>query len=146
MQNIVPANFGSVLHLEPPDPGAGTNYNFSVSIPGRFIITAIVFNFTASAAAANRSIDLFVRSGTDEYIHAHTSRTSITAGQSINCYFYHGADVTTVPAWGFMILAFPQYVHLSSSFSFLTTTQNLQVADQYRDCEIWGQRWLEPTD
>lgn len=146
MANIVPSQFGSIMKVQPGDPGAGSNYNFSVAVPGRFIITAFTFTFNAAVTVANRGVEIRIESGGDLYSLQHTKRTSITASQTVEFSAYHGAESSFVPAWGFFVLPMPLQIMLSATFSFITVTENLQVGDTYTDCTIWGMRWLEPTD
>lgn len=146
MENIVPAQFGSLLQLQPADPGAGTDYAFSASVPGRFIISAINFKLSTDANVANRNVNIYVGTGTDYWCRIHTSGFNHTASASATYWFYTDAIYAGNLVTQMVTMPFPQNVMLSGTLTFVTQVQNIQAGDQLSDLIIWGLRWLEPTD
>jgi surface polysaccharide O-acyltransferase-like enzyme len=144
--NIVPAQFGSLLKIQPGAAGAGAEYNFTIAIPGRFIVSAVTLSLTTSAGVFNRNLYIFLGSGIDDWCRIHTSGFSHTASATVTYYFYNDALYAGNVINGFCTNPFPLNLMLSGALSFRTLTGNLQVADELDKLIIWGLRWLEPTD
>jgi len=146
MQNIVPAQFGSMLFLTPPDPPIGNNIGFTVNVPGKFIISAINFLFVTGAGVFNRNVNLYLGIGMDFWCRIHTNGFNHTATGTATYWFYDGAIYAGNLITHMVVMPFPRNIMLSGALSITTDILNIQANDQVSDIKIWGQRWLEPTD
>jgi hypothetical protein len=146
MDNIVPSQFGSILHMKPGNPAAGADYNFSASIPGRYLITAINFQLVTSAAVADRNPTCYIGIGSDYFVRLHTSAMPHSASSTVTYWFAQGLLYAGSLARNYCFEPMPANIMMSGAISFSTATLNIQAADQFSALNIWGLIWLEPTD
>ena len=147
MQNIVPSNFGSVMHLEPADPAVATDYGVSLFVSGRCIVSQVVLDFTTDANVANRNVFIgFTLAGLHPIAIAHTGPFNHPGSLTFTYYFDPNCTPGSSNLFGHVNSRIPGNIMSSGSLGFETQTANMQAGDQYSNCHIWGVLWLEPND
>lgn len=123
------AGFGSLKTITGANPAAGAEVSDTVPANARWKLRAIKVTFVASAAVANRVINITFDDGTTVFLTLQ-DRTAITAGQTraanANTFSVLPADTATDH---YFVLPFDLW--LSQGYRIKTVTTLLDVADDY---------------
>jgi hypothetical protein len=132
---------GDIRALAVGNPAAGTDWTFTCPANTRLRICSLQATFTASAAVANRQVQLIVDDGTTPY-WTDDGTANITAGQVAQV----AATTTNAPA-GIITtvqdLVFPPSLYLVAGHRIRTSTVGIQAGDQWSLINIAVERWLD---
>ena len=132
---------GALRSITAATPGAGVDILETVPTAARWELLSFWAKLVASAAVANRNVELTLDDGTNEYFRAGTS-ASQTAGQTAQHVFTQGAML----AGADNVFAFPSYVpvniRLLAGHRIQTKTTNIQAADQWT-AQYLVREWIE---
>jgi len=135
-----PPNEPFPRRIQIPDPAAGAEINYACPHGHRFKILGLQFLLTADANVANRNVDLFIAQGlflafAHDYNFPHMANQPYTyhilPGQ-IRAQFFVGFNVWPPTGW-------PLYFFYGQSL--FTTTDNIQVGDQFSNIYLYGFSW-----
>ncbi len=112
-------------------PAAGANFSMTITEENSvWALEAIEIPYTASAAVANRNVDIVYTTNTDVEIGRNVFRTSITASQVVKIHI--GRYVSTLPTDTATdhYHQIPAGLELPDGFKIKTVVAGIQVADQ----------------
>lgn len=133
-----------VFNLPISKIAAGADLSFTVPIGLLWNVVSLSALFTASAQAATRTINFFVKDqgGATVYQYAVASPIANNTGT-----FTFSEDVVTPATFasgGNFLEPLPS-TWLPSNWSFGTTTTNIQTSDQWSAVNCWVQAYLPPS-
>lgn len=121
---------------------AGTDFTFTVPVGINWNIVSVIATFTASAAAANRIINLQVKDQNGTLVYSYPMPT-LTASQSQTLLL--SEDVVSVPGsftnGGTSLVPIPS-TWLPSSWTLGVSTTNKDAADAWTAIGCWVQAYL----
>ncbi len=132
---------GAVRSITGTDPAAGVEVSETVPTGARWQLLGLVVNFATSADVATRQVTVVADDGANVY-----ARLEAAAGQvaSLSRFYSIGPGLgNTAPVTNSFQLPFPIDAHLLAGHRIRTTTNNLQVADNYGAPQLLVREWLE---
>lgn len=118
----------------PGNPAAGADIVYALTASER--IRSLRATFTASAAAANRTIALYIDDGAGHNLYSTQLGTAITAGQTADISWAIGAFQGAIAASTENSQQLPDLGVLPSGYRIRTSTAGIQAGDQWSNVVI----------
>ncbi len=140
---LLPANFGKLITITPPDPAVGTNFDFlvpvntmilPVSFSCIFVTDATVVTRTMLIATFDGSVNIFITPS--QLLHsANVTKTYVCqAGNNM---------LTTNVNYGYQVINLSNLNYLRFGDSFRTVVDQLQAGDQISSCRLRYMQWIQ---
>lgn len=130
------------LHsLQQANPAAGADWTLTVAAGQRLRIESFCATFTASAAAANRQVEVIIDDGANVYWRT-SSAVNITAGQVVAfCGTTTNAPAGLITTDNSVVI--PPTIALPSGHRIRTATTAIQAGDQWSAIWFGVEEWLD---
>lgn len=123
-------------------PALGTNLSDTVPTNRRWRLAAMFFNFAASAAVANRAIQVFIDDGTGTFVYEVPAVGFIVANGNNNFTLMAGSGQPSLNN-NTQLLPLPEGMFLMAGFRIRTTTGNLDANDLFSSVAYHVEEWIE---
>lgn len=133
---------GAVRAIAGTTPAAGAEITETVPTGARWELLALTARLTTSATVANREPSLFFDDGATVYLGSPI-QVNLTASTVWVVSWFQGAGVITANVSGTETAPIPTNVRIPAGHRIRTSSQNLQVGDQWAVVEYLVREWLE---
>jgi len=127
--------------IQQANPGAGADFVFATAARQRVRVESFTAQFAASAAAANRNIEVIVDDGAN-VVWRTSVPAVVTASQTVQVSGTGSNQPTGIVTTDFTVLIPPGLI-LPPSWRLRTATASIQAGDQWSAIWLNAEEWLE---
>lgn len=132
---------GQIASVQQANPGAGADWTFTVPNFARMRFQSFNAVLTASAAVANRQVNIIVDDGAN-IVWQHDVGTNITAGQTASI-SGTGTNATVGLTTTELFVVLPPGLVLTQAMRIRSATTGIQAGDQWSAIFFLVEEWLE---
>lgn len=142
-QLLIPANFGKLVTIKPPDPAVGTNFNFAVPVNVMILPTSVSFVFVTAAGGGTRSVLLATFDGGDNVFITNSTYLHI-GGVNRQYIAQAGGNMKdSASGFGFQSLNISSLQYMRFGDSFVSAIEGIQAGDQISNLKIRYMQWIQ---
>jgi hypothetical protein len=127
--------------LNIPNPAAGADFSLTLAAAQRLSVKSFNSVFTASAAVANRNLNIVIDDGVNVVWQDDVS-VSVTAGQAVSMSGAMFNQPTGVLAT-VLFVSIPSGLYLEPGWRFRSFTGSIQAADQWSGIWLAVEEWMD---
>jgi hypothetical protein len=125
----------------PSNPGPGADIVVTVPANARWRPTAFQYAFVTSATVANRTSSLIITDGVN--VVFENTQSPVQAASATVVYNWSTLTNITAVVLNQLLNTFPPLIFLEPGWTIATTTNNIQVGDQYSGIHLAVEEWIE---
>jgi hypothetical protein len=132
---------GFMRDVLPSNPGPGADIVVTVPANARWRPTAFQYAFVTSATVANRTSSLIITDGVN--VVFENTQSPVQAASATVVYNWSTLTNITAVVLNQLLNTFPPLIFLEPGWTIATTTNNIQVGDQYSGIHLAVEEWIE---